>query len=131
MEKIRFGVLGLRRGVAHLRNFLALDQAEVVAACDRFAYYRDQARVLVDSHGSSTELLAEFDDLLEREPDAVVVASNGRLQVEHACMALEAGCHVLSEVPGADTEHELIRLRDTVERTGLTSTAQSNTPCRA
>ena len=62
----------------------------------------------------------EFDDLLERKPDAVVVASNGRLQVEHACMALEAGCHVLSEVPGADTEHELIRLRDAVERTGLT-----------
>lgn len=120
MEKIRVGVLGLRRGIAHLRNFLALDKAEVVAACDRFPYYRDQARALVDRHGSSTELLVEYDDLLERKPDAVVVASNGRLQVEHACMALEAGCHVLSEVPGADTEHELIRLRDTVERTGLT-----------
>ena len=120
MEKISVGVLGLRRGIAHLRNFLALDHAEVVAACDRFPYYRDQARVLVDRHGSSTELLAEYDDLLERKPDAVVIASNGRRQVEHACMALEAGCHVLSEVPGADTEHELIRLRDTVERTGLT-----------
>ena len=120
MEKIRVGVLGLRRGIAHLRNFLATEHAEVVAACDRFPYYRDQARSILHREGASTELLVEYDDLLERKPDAVVIASNGKLQVEHACMAMEAGCHVLSEVPGADTEHELVRLRDTVERTGLT-----------
>ena len=34
-------------------------------------------------------------------PDAVVVASNGKRQVQHAIQAMEAGCHVLSEVPGA------------------------------
>ncbi len=120
MHKIKVGVLGLRRGIAHLRNFLAIEQVEVVAACDRFPYYREQARLLVKRVGASTELLEEYDDLLERKPDAVVVASNGKLQVEHACMAMEAGCHVLSEVPGADTEHELVRLREAVERTGLT-----------
>ncbi len=120
MEKIRVGILGLRRGVAHLRNFLATEQAEVIAACDRFPYYREQARSMLNREGESTEILAEYDDLLERRPDAVVIASNGKLQVEHACMAMEAGCHVLSEVPGADSEHELVRLRDTVERTGLT-----------
>lgn len=120
MEKIRVGILGLRRGIAHLRNFLAIEHADVVAACDRFPYYRDRARALLERQDSSAELLEEYEDLLERKPDAVVIASNGRLQVEHACMALEAGCHVLSEVPGADSEQELIRLREAVERTGLT-----------
>ncbi len=120
MEKIRVGILGLRRGIAHLRNFLAVEHADVVAACDRFPYYRDQARTLLERQDSSAELLPEYEDLLERKPDAVVIASNGRLQVEHACTALEAGCHVLSEVPGADSEEELIRLREAVERTGLT-----------
>jgi predicted dehydrogenase len=67
---------------------------------------------------STAEIVAEFDDLLEMRPDAVMVASNGKMQVQHACQALEAGCHVLSEVPGAYTEEEWVRLRDTVDRTG-------------
>ncbi len=118
MEKLKVGILGLRRGMAHLHNFLQIEQAEVIGACDRFEARRQQAEELLMPAGG--QVLPEFDDLLEMEPDAVVIASNGKCQVEHACQAMEAGCHVLSEVPGADTEEELIRLRDTVERTGKT-----------
>ncbi len=118
MEKLKVGILGLRRGIAHLHNFLNIDQAEVIGACDRFEANRQQAEELLAPAGG--QVVPEFEDLLEMEPDAVVIASNGKCQVEHACQAMEAGCHVLSEVPGADTEEELIRLRDTVERTGKT-----------
>ena len=57
----------------------------------------------------------------------MVVASNGRLQVQHAIQAMEAGCHVLSEVPGAFTEEECVRLRAAVERTGRTYMLGENT----
>ena len=55
------------------------------------------------------------------------MASNGRLQVEHAIQVMEAGCHVLSEVPGAYTEEECVRLRAAVERTGKVYMLGENT----
>lgn len=124
MEKLKVGVLGLRRGFGHLRNFLALEEAEVIGAADRFPLCREKAEPLLRPKGG--KVVAEFDELLAMKPDAVVVATNGKLQIEHACQALEAGCHVLSEIPGGDTEAEFIRLRDTVLRTGKTYMAGEN-----
>ncbi len=118
MEKLKVGILGLGRGLTHLRNFLAVEEAEVIGACDRFPARRERGEELLAPTGG--KVLAEFDDLLAMAPDAIVVASNGKLQVEHSCQAMEAGCHVLSEVPGAYTEQELIRLRNTVQLTGKT-----------
>ena len=118
MDKLRVGILGLGRGIAHVHNFLRVEQAQVIGACDRFEARRQRGEELLAPVGG--KVVPEFDDLLEMQPDAVVIASNGKLQVEHACQAMAAGCHVLSEVPGAYTEEELIRLRDTVESTGMT-----------
>jgi len=118
MEKLKVGVLGLRRGLTHLKNFLTLEEAEVVGAADRFPACRQRAEELMAGRGG--KVVPEFDDLLAMNPDAVVVASNGKLQVRHAIQAMEAGCHVLSEVPGANTQQELIQLRDCVQRTGKT-----------
>lgn len=127
MEKLKVGILGLGRGHTHLVNFLNLETAEVIAAADRFPRLRERGAERISTAGANTRLVQEFDELLEMKPDAVVVATNGRLQVDHAIQALEAGCHVLSEVPGAFTEHELIRLKDAVERTGRTYMLAENT----
>ena len=118
MEKLKVGVLGLGRGFTYLRNFLALDEVHVVGACDRRADRRERGEAKLAEAESTAEILAEFDDLLELKPDAVMIASNGKLQYQHACQALEAGVHVLSEVPGAYTEREWVCLRETVLRTG-------------
>ena len=121
MERLKVGVVGLRRGRTHLRNFLGLEEAEVIGAADRFEQCRQTAAEVVESVGAERpKIVEEYDELLAMQPDAIVVATNGKLQVEHACMALEAGCHVLSEVPGAYTADEWVRLRDTVHRTGRT-----------
>ncbi|MFC1806718.1 Gfo/Idh/MocA family protein [Planctomycetota bacterium] len=121
MDKVRVGILGLRRGGTHLRNFLRLDEVEVIGAADRFEQWHERAEEMVEAADAERpEIVQEYDDLLAMEPDAIVVATNGKLQVEHACQALEAGCHVLSEVPGAYTADEWVRLRDTVQRTGRT-----------
>src|SRR5688572_33400342 len=101
MDKLRVGILGAGRGLTHLRNFLALDNALVIGLADRLEGRRTRAEERINQAGTageSTQLVEEFDELLDLKPDAVMIASNGRLQVQHAIQALEAGCHVLSEV---------------------------------
>lgn len=120
VAKLRVGVLGLRRGFTHFVNLLSLEEVDLVGACDRFLAKREQAQVHAVHGNAEARIVPEFEDLLGMDLDAVVVASNGKLQVEHACTAMEAGCHVLSEVPGAYTQDELVRLKETVERTKKT-----------
>lgn len=127
MDKLRVGILGLGRGFTHLKNFLALEEVEVIGACDRFPLLRERAQEPIAAAKSSTPILEEFDQLLALAPDAIMVATNGKLQVDHACQALDAGCHVLSEVPGAHTQEECMRLRATVEYTGKTYMLAENT----
>jgi predicted dehydrogenase len=127
LSDITVGILGLGRGFAHLRNFLATEGAEVIGACDWYESRHERAKKHISSAGAKTQLFKEFDEVLSLNPDAVVIASHGKVQVEHACMALEAGCHVVSEVPGAYTVDELMRLRETVERTGKTYMLAENT----
>ena len=107
MDKLRVGILGLRRGYSHLRNFLSVEGAEVIGAADRVEKWRDRGRELTEKQGADTVFVAEFEELLAMKPDAVVVASNGRCQAAHAVEALAAGCHVMSEVPGAFTHEEI------------------------
>jgi predicted dehydrogenase len=116
MDKVTVGILGLRRGMTHLHNFLAVAEAQVIGAADRQPDCQETGRGLLDPVGG--KMVSEFEDLLAMRPDAIVVASNGRMQCQHTCQALEAGCHVLSEVPGAFTLDEWVRIRDAVQRTG-------------
>lgn len=127
MDKLRVGILGLGRGYTHLRNCLTLENTEVIGASDWHDIRHERAAKLIAEHGAKTKLVREFDELLALKPDAIVVASNGKVQVEHACQAMQAGCHVLSEVPGAYTQEECMRLRATVESTGKTYMLGENT----
>jgi len=124
MEKLKVGILGLRRGRTFLNNFLHLDNCIVVGACDRYEKWREPAREILEPHGG--KVLNEFDELLELKPDAVAVATNAKVHAEHSMQAMEAGCHVVCEIPSAYTMDELVRLRDTVERTGRTYMCAEN-----
>jgi len=116
VEKLKVGILGLRRGLSHLRNFLAVEDAEVIACADRAEEPRKKAAEMIGD--KPVKIVREFEELLELKPDAVIVATNGRCQAAHSVQALEAGCHVMSEVPGAFTQEEVVRVIATVERTG-------------
>jgi len=118
MDKLKVGILGLRRGLSHLRNFLNTEEAEVVGAADRIHQWRARAAETVAGMDRQVTIVSDFEELLELRPDAVAIASNGRQQGAHAVQALEAGCHVLSEVPGAFTQEEILHIARTAERTG-------------
>ncbi|MCD6359676.1 MAG: Gfo/Idh/MocA family oxidoreductase [Armatimonadetes bacterium] len=119
MDRIKVGILGLRRGLSHLRNFLNTDEAVVIGAADRIQQWRERAAGVIAEHeGADVKLVSEFEELLEMQPDAVAIASNGRQQAAHAIQAMEAGCHVISEVPGAFSQEEIVHIALTSERTG-------------
>lgn len=107
MDDIRVGVLGLGQGRSHLRAFQVLEGSRVVAVCDANEALADQVcrDVEVPCRYSAYEQL-----LADREVDLVVVATPDHLHGQHAIMALEAGKHVLSEIPMAVTIEECRRI---------------------
>ena len=113
MEKVKVGVVGLRRGCTYLRNFLRMPNVQLIGVADRQEGLRSQYKDEVEAVGG--KVVPEFHDLLELGPDAVMVATNGRVHAGHSIEALRAGCHVLCEIPTAYHEHELIELRDVAE----------------
>ncbi len=116
MDKLKVGILGLRRGLSHLKNFLRVEDAEVVACADRIEHWRNRAAEAIAP--TEVAMVGEFEELLDMKPDAVAIASNGRCQAAHAIQAMEAGCHVMSEVPGAFTQEEALAVVAAAERTG-------------
>ena len=91
----RVGVAGLRRGWAVASVAAMFEELELVAACDLDSTLLDRAR---------TDLGVEvgyedYDAFLSHDMDAVLVATPPHLHAEHSVKALNAGHHVLCEVP--------------------------------
>lgn len=111
---IRTGVVGLRRGQGLLAVLAHHPAAEVVGICDRDAdLLKAQAEAFRVPYRTQ-----DFEAMLEWDLDLVVLATPAPLHAAQACAALEAGKHVLSEVPAVWTLEEGERLARTVERTG-------------
>lgn len=90
---IRFGVIGLRRGASFVRVCRAAQGATVTALFDIDATAVGAAAAEIDAQPFSN-----YEDFLNSDIDAVVVASPLPFHAEQAAQALLAGKHVLSEV---------------------------------
>ena len=110
------GVVGLGQGQSHLRAFQLLAEARVVAICDSDAALAErvaQERNVARHYATYEQLLAD------REVELVVVATPDHLHGQQALLALEAGKHVLSEIPMALTIAECDAIATLAERRGL------------
>lgn len=116
MEKtLKIGIAG-GRGLSTMMGFNSIQGVKVTALCDL-----------------NSDLLAEksqryniphtyriFEDMLESDIDAVVIATPMQCHVPQALVALEAGKHILSEVTAGVTMDELWWLKEAVEKSGKT-----------
>jgi predicted dehydrogenase len=110
------GVLGLGQGRSHARAFQTLDRSRVVAVCD----VDREAAEHVAKELDVPRIYAAVEHLLaDPTVELVVVATPDHLHGRHAIAALEAGKHVLSEIPMATTIEECARIVDLTRRTGL------------
>ena len=97
-KKLRFGCIGVGpRGCGLLEAVQMNPHAEVYAACDTDA---DNLAACGERFSIPKErLFSSAEEMLECGVDAVIVATHIAKHAETAALALEAGVHVLSEIP--------------------------------
>ena len=92
---LRIGIVGLGRG-SFVQNVVKhRPDADVVAVCD---LQEGLARGFAESNGIP-QWFTDYEALLQADIDAVCVATPPLLHARHSIAALQAGKHVLSEVP--------------------------------
>ena len=111
-RKLRIGVFGGARGNSMIQVLLHHPEAELVAVCDKYTPLLDLARQNAENAGLHIACFESFDDFIQYDMDAVVLANYATEHATFAIRCLKAGKHVLSEV----LPSELI---ETVEETGL------------
>ena len=109
---LKVGVVGAGRGHSFVAVMERLPEFEVVSICDldesRAASLAEQYHVRrVDT---------DFAAFLDQDLDVVVVATPPEQHVPQSIAALERGCHVLSEVPAANSLEECPRLAAAAQR---------------
>ncbi len=109
---IRVGVVGVRRGETFV-NMAPKVGMELVAICDTWEERLQQAGQRL---GVAT--YTQFDDFLNHEMDAVVLANYFHEHAPFAVKALDAGFHVMSETAACHTLAEGVELARAVERSG-------------
>ena len=119
---IRTGVVGLgHRAIGNaIPKILRYDDYELAAVCDiRPELVGKVTADLERDHGLKLPGYSEFDRMIDAEDlDAVAVHVDPDVQVPLVCQAMEAGLHVMCEVPAAYTMEDCWRLVVTAERTG-------------
>ena len=111
---VRLGVVGLLRG--HCAASLIGDaDVQIRAICDKNPTLLAEKRQYYTDRGVADLLCFEaYEDMLCSDIDAVYVATDKPLHTRHVIQALEAGKHVISEIPVIETVEEAKLLRDAV-----------------
>lgn len=111
MKKIKVGIAGTR-GMSTVMGLRAIEDVEITAACDIDEEHLNEfaAKLGVEKK------YRIFDDMLESDIDAVIIATPMQCHVPQAIAALEAGKHVMCEVTAGVTMDELFWLCECVEK---------------
>ncbi|MBR5519488.1 MAG: Gfo/Idh/MocA family oxidoreductase [Clostridia bacterium] len=117
MKKIRIGVLGGYRGKSMMHYAEVAQDAELVAVCDKYPDVIEQVKE--DCGTDGVTYYDNFEDFLQHDMDAVVLANYANEHAPFAIRCLKAGKHVFSEVLPVQTMKEAVELIEAVEESGL------------
>lgn len=109
--KLKVGIVGAR-GLSTLKGFQSIPGVTVEALCD---LDEDLLKEQSKRH-NIPKTYRIYEDMLESDIDAVVIATPMQLHVPQTLTALEAGKHVLCEVTAGVTMDELWWLIEWVEK---------------
>lgn len=112
-RNIRVGVVGLKRGLSFIKT-ATYTGMELVAICDTC---EDTLNDIGSKYNIAT--YSNYDEFLEHDLDAVILANYFDEHADFAIKALEAGKHVLSETSCNSTIAEGVELCRAVEKSGL------------
>ena len=118
MRKLKIGVLGLYRGSSMINYCLSAENAELVAICDK---WEEGIRLQQERHKDADIVYyTSFDEFIQHDMDAVVLANYANEHAPFAIKAMEAGKDVICEVLPVQTMAEAVALIECCERTGRT-----------
>lgn len=108
---IKIGIVG-PRGLATVEGFRSFEDVEITAFCD----INEEILNNCAAAYNIPKKYRVYEDMLESDIDAVLIASPMQCHVPQAIQAIEAGKHVMSEVTAGVTMDELWWLLETVEK---------------
>ena len=117
-KKIKIGVFGAARGMTMIRVLAEHPDAELVAICDKYEPLFEQCRQVERETGSSIAYYKHFDQFMEHDFDAVVLANYAHEHAPFAIRLLRSGRHVISEVLPTETMAQAVELVEAVEQSG-------------
>ncbi len=112
-KPIRVGVVGVGRGRRVAESAGSEIGMQLVAVCDT---WEERLDALAKEIGVPT--YTDYDEFLEHDMDAVILANYFHEHAPFAIKALNAGYHVMSETAACHTLAEGVELTRTVEKTG-------------
>ena len=117
MERVvKLGVVGLKRGAYVAWTLIGDTNVVIRAIADSDPETLRKCKEDYERNGVKDLLcFNSIEELLKSDIDAVYIATDKPLHTRHTVMALEAGKHVLSEIPSIETLEEVKILRDTVK----------------
>ena len=112
---VKLGVVGLKRGADVTINAIGMDNVRLCAACDHNPETLEQAKKRFEEKGLlDCTYYSDYDEMLKSDIDAVYVATEAVYHVPIVKKAMEAGKHVLSEIPSINTVEEAYELKQIV-----------------
>jgi predicted dehydrogenase len=115
-HKVKVGVFGARRGTTMINVMARHPDAELVAVCDYDERVQSHIQQLAGTHGVKITCYADFDQFMNHDMDAVVLANYATEHAPYAVRLLDSGRHVTSEVLAVQTMAEAVALVEAVER---------------
>ncbi|HOT97721.1 MAG TPA: Gfo/Idh/MocA family oxidoreductase [bacterium] len=123
LKKVRIGMVGVGlQGTSHVRNFLGIPEAQIVAVCDIRPERAAAVQKLITGAGhpeprAYTRSSTDFIRLCEEEDlDLVFTATPWEWHVPVCLHAMKNGKHAATEVPAAVTVEECWQLVEAAEK---------------
>lgn len=122
LENVRVGLIGLRRGRAHLQHLIKFEGVEIKAICDLLPENIRNSQKLLEKASQTPTVYTggdeEWKKMCERDDiDIIYISTPWDLHTPMALYAMNHGKHVAIEVPAAKTLKECWDLVNTSERT--------------
>ena len=115
-KTVKLGVVGLCRGRFVIKSAFGGEGLDITALCDIKELPRQLATKLCENAGYKVQCFDNYDDFLANaDIDAVFIATDAVCHVPYVIKALEAGKHVLSEIPAINSVEEARQLKAAVK----------------
>ncbi len=112
---VKYGVVGLKRGASVAIEGIGMEGVKLCAACDHNPETMEKAKKRFGDKGlMDCTYYSDYDEMLKSDIDAVIVATEAVYHVPIVKKAMEAGKHVLSEIPTVNSLEEARELKQIV-----------------